>query len=446
MIAVRGKPWVRPRGPSGNALEQALCFDERLRVAARAIVDGIQHGQLRRLQQRVEVRRQARKQPVPIHLRDVVPGLHACKRAQLVTPRAHRCKQSLRNLWRRIEEQRRRSRWSKQQTHLRLRDSRCNLQRPHAGDFGRCEAMLHFHSSAHRALCAVGRDQRPRRLCGIARLRDRMECLARMHRPPHVKEVTCCIGERLRLFQRQHRYIKAAELDIAEFDSFVAAAHRVRKVSRDGDGGDGILRRGGMQPDRLPACAPYRCRKSFFPPAVKERGGHVRGPGSPRQANGEGQKRGTSGYQTDAPDEAELKVAAASRCRFPHQRADANARLWLQGWFVACLLCDGKAFPAVTRAAGRVGARVWLEVAPIGMRSKPRLRGERESVTACGEGQHHCRALHPCTTRLRSAPIPLTAHSITSPACSRRPRAMPTPSGVPMQITSPGCSVSTREM
>ena len=47
----------------------------------------------------------------------------------------------------------------------------------------------------------------------------------------------------------------------------------------------------------------------------------------------------------------------------------------------------------------------------------------------------------PGTHALRSSPITSAPETITSPAARKRPRAMPTPDGVPVKITSPGYSV-----
>src|ERR1700704_3628659 len=51
------------------------------------------------------------------------------------------------------------------------------------------------------------------------------------------------------------------------------------------------------------------------------------------------------------------------------------------------------------------------------------------------------------TTRLRRMPIPSTSVSMMSPTCSHScgVRPMPTPSGVPVEIMSPGSSVQPRE-
>src|SRR5262245_2341184 len=51
------------------------------------------------------------------------------------------------------------------------------------------------------------------------------------------------------------------------------------------------------------------------------------------------------------------------------------------------------------------------------------------------------------TTRLRRMPIPSTSVSITSPTCSHScgVRPIPTPSGVPVEMMSPGSSVQPRD-
>ena len=47
--------------------------------------------------------------------------------------------------------------------------------------------------------------------------------------------------------------------------------------------------------------------------------------------------------------------------------------------------------------------------------------------------------------RLRSSPTPSTVVTISSPGARKRPRAMPTPSGVPVKMRSPGASVQIDE-
>src|SRR5579871_6818843 len=84
-----------------------------------------------------------------------------------------------------------------------------------------------------------------------------------------------------------------------------------------------------------------------------------------RHADLKAERRCVARGDVHLANEAELKVAALGWCGFADECAGAVRGFGIEGWFVAGLLRDGKALPAITRARGGICAGVGLEVAAI---------------------------------------------------------------------------------